>query len=317
MWRLFITICLVTLLTACSVTIDPQTEEHETEEQPTVKEQPIVKEELPIKEEVTMMTDIAPPLDEEKSRTERLKDMISDVFHLDWSSRKDEEAQDILYLALGDSLTRGVGDETQNYGYTIRLQQEMEKWPMIKTVELDNRGKNGRRSDQLLALLKKGHYDEELKKANLITMTLGGNDVMKIVKKHLFSMEKSMFDKELPRFIKRYDEILQEIRLRNPDAPIVMIGFYNPFSIVIDEITPFEPIISEWNAEIETLSRSDVNACFVPVEDLFVSNEDMVYHVDFFHPNSAGYERMTSRIMETMESCNIDAMSNGLIGFRE
>ena len=311
MWRLGITIFLVTLLAACSVTIDPQTEENESEEQTTVKEQPTIK------EEATMMTDIAPMLDEEKSTTARLKEMISDVFHIDWSTRKEEDAQDVYYLALGDSLTRGVGDEMQKYGYTIRLQKEMEKWPMIQAVELDNRGKNGRRSDQLLALLQKGHYDEELEKAQLITMTLGGNDVMKIVKNHLFSMEKSMFDKELPRFMARYDEILQEIRLRNPDAPIVMIGFYNPFSIVIDEITPFEPIISEWNAEIETLSKTDGNACFVPVEDLFVSNEDMVYHVDFFHPNSAGYDRMASRVIETMESCNIEAMSNGLIGFGE
>lgn len=311
MWRLFITIFLVTLLTACSVTIDPQTEENESEEQLTVKEQPTIK------EEATMITDIAPMLDEEKSRTERLKEIISEVFNLDWSTRKAEEAQDVFYLALGDSLTRGVGDETQKYGYTIRLQQQMEKWPMIKAVELDNRGKNGRRSDQLLALLKKGHYDEELKKANLITMTLGGNDVMKIVKNHLFSLEKSMFDKELPRFRERYDEILKEIRQQNPDAPIVMIGFYNPFSIVIDEMTPFEPIISEWNAEIESLSKTDGNACFVPVEDLFVSNEDMVYHVDFFHPNSAGYDRMASRAIETLESCNIEAMSNGLIGFGE
>ena len=209
MWRLFITICLVTLLTACSVTIDPQTEEQELEEQPTVKEQ------QPIKEEVTMMTDIAPQLDEEKSRTERLKEMISDVFHLDWSGRKDEEAQDILYLALGDSLTRGVGDETQNYGYTIRLQQELEKWPMIKTVELDNRGKNGRRSDQLLALLEKGHYDEELKKANLITMTLGGNDVMKIVKDICFRWKSRCL-------IKSYRDLLN-----------AMMKYYKKFVCVI------------------------------------------------------------------------------------
>ena len=310
MWRILITICLVTLLSACSVTIDPKTEETEKSETAPV-------EQSASKEEPSMITDIAPTLEEEKSRSERLKEIISDVFQLEFSTRKDEDAQDVFYLALGDSLTRGVGDETQNYGYTIRLQKQMENWPMINSVELDNRGKNGRRSDQLLALLKKGHYDEELEKADLITMTLGGNDVMKIVKKNLFSMEKSMFDKELPLFVERYREILNEIRLRNPDAPIVLVGFYNPFSIVVDEITPFEPIISEWNNEIEALSETDQNACFVSVEDLFVSNEDMVYHVDFFHPNSTGYDRMASRIIETMQACDIESMSNGLIGFGE
>lgn len=188
---------------------------------------------------------------------------------------------------------------------------------MVEEVELDNRGKNGRRSDQLLSLLKRGHYDEELEKANIVTITLGGNDVMKIVKKNLFSMKKSMFDKELPKFAKRYEQVIAEIRRVNPEVPIILVGFYNPFSIVVDEITPFDPIISEWNDEIEKLAATDENACFVSVEDLFVSNEDMVYHVDFFHPNSTGYDRMTKRIIESMQQCDIEQMSDGLLGFEE
>lgn len=303
MWRIILAIFSVTILTACSVSIDPQVEEDgQQQSDSTAQENP----EVAITES-----------DEEQSKSARVKEIISDVFHINWLDGKGENAQDLYYLALGDSLTRGVGDETKNYGYTIRLQEQLEKWPMIKSVELDNRGKNGRRSDQLLNLLQKGHYDKELENADFITMTLGGNDVMKIVKKHLFSMEKSMFDKELPKFIERYEQIIAEIRLRNAEAPIILIGFYNPFSIVVDEITPFEPIISEWNAAIEQLSEQDLNACYVPVEDLFVSNEDMVYHVDFFHPNSVGYERMTKRIIETMQQCNIEQMSGGLIGFGE
>ncbi len=303
-WRYLLSIILVITLAGCSVTIDPQKDE---------------KQENNASEENKAQPEVYPETENksEEKVSEGFLDVLSDVFNLNWSSRKDTNAQDIYYLALGDSLTRGVGDELKSYGYTIRLQEQLEKWPMIKTVELDNRGKNGRRSDQLLALLQKGHYDEELEEANLITMTLGGNDVMKIVKKNLFSLDKKLFDKELPKFITRYDEILKEIRLRNPDVPIIVIGFYNPFSIIVDEVTPFEPIISEWNAEIEKLAATEGNACFVPVEDLFTSNEDMVYHVDFFHPNSTGYERMTKRIIETMQSCNIEQMSDGLIGIEE
>lgn len=303
MWRIILAIFSVIILTACSVSIDPQVKEDGQQQSDST---------APENSEGALTES-----DEEQSKSKRVKEIISDVFHINWLDGKDQNAQDLYYLALGDSLTRGVGDETKDYGYTIRLQEQLEKWPMIKTVELDNRGKNGRRSDQLLHLLQKGHYDKELEKADFITMTLGGNDVMKIVKKHLFSMDKSMFDQELPKFIERYEQIIAEIRLRNAEAPIILIGFYNPFSIVVDEITPFEPIISEWNAAIEQLSVQDVNACFVPVEDLFVSNEDMVYHVDFFHPNSAGYERMTNRVIETLQACNIEEMSDGLIGFGE
>ncbi|MFY0742849.1 GDSL-type esterase/lipase family protein [Solibacillus silvestris] len=303
MWRLLLTSLAVIFLSACSVTIDPQIEEAQQFDKSSDEPNDLSISEKETENEETINTSFF--------------DIINDVFQLDWSDRKEENAQPVFYLALGDSLTRGVGDETQDYGYTIRLQQELEKWPMVEEVELDNRGKNGRRSDQLLSLLKRGHYDEELEKANIVTITLGGNDVMKIVKKNLFSMKKSMFDKELPKFAKRYEQVIAEIRRVNPEVPIILVGFYNPFSIVVDEITPFDPIISEWNDEIEKLAATDENACFVSVEDLFVSNEDMVYHVDFFHPNSTGYDRMTKRIIESMQQCDIEQMSDGLLGFEE
>ena len=305
MWRFLYTTIFVMLLAGCSVTIDPQIEQDEA----TSSEGKYQGEQIQSQQDQQVVN--------ENANSEGFLDLLSDVFNIEWNSGKDTNARDIYYIALGDSLTRVVGDEQKGYGYTIRLQQQLEQWPMIKSVELDNRGKNGRRSDQLLNLLQKGHYDEELEKADLITITLGGNDAMKIVKKHLFSLNKQLFDNELPKFSERYEEIFHEIRMRNADVPIVVIGFYNPFSIIVDEATPFEPIISEWNAEIKKLANEDVNACFVTIDDLFTSNEDMVYHVDFCHPNATGYDRMTKRIVERMQSCNIEQMSDGLIGIEE
>ncbi|WP_336046634.1 GDSL-type esterase/lipase family protein [Solibacillus ferritrahens] len=300
MWRLLLTSLAVIFLSACSITVDPSLVEEQLNDNSSTENN-----EQSISE------------DESEQKTTGFFEIINDVFQLDWSNRKEDNAQPIQYLALGDSLTRGVGDETLDYGYTVRLQDELEKWPMIESVELDNRGKNGRRSNQLLDLLQRGHYDEELAEADLISISIGGNDVMKIVKNNLFTMTKSMFDKELPRFNERYEQVIAEIREINTDAPIILVGFYNPFSIVVDEITPFDPIINEWNSSIEELAVKDGKACFVSVEDLFVSNEDMVYHVDFFHPNSTGYDRMAKRIIETMQACNIEEMSDGLIGFGE
>lgn len=307
MWRFVFIIIFVLSLAGCSVTIDSKNSESTSDELSQEQQQ----------DETNVTDSVSEQNSEQDQDSNGFIDLLENVFNIDWSTRVDIEAKDVKYLALGDSLTRGVGDETQDFGYTIRLQKELEKWPAVKQVELDNRGKNGRRSDQLLALLQKGHYDEEIADADLITLTLGGNDVMKVVKKHLFSMQKSMFDKALPKFMVNYEEIMEEIRMRNPEVPIILVGFYNPFSIIVDETTPFDPIINEWNIEIEKMAQQDENACFVSIEDLFISNEDMVYHVDFFHPNSAGYERMTRRIIETMQQCNIKEMSDGLFGFEE
>lgn len=274
-WKLTV-ICIFLLLSSCSyIKVDDSNEEQTI---PNVKENQTVDQ------------------------------VITDLKIFDWSERKILQAETIYYLALGDSLTRGIGDETNQYGFTSILAKEMQKSPNVLSVELDNRGKNGRRSDQMLKLVKSGHYDEELKKASFITITLGGNDVMKIVKKDLFNLKVSMFTKELPLFVERYNEIIRLIREKT-DVPIVLVGFYNPLSIITNQATPFESIIKEWNGEIEKISKSEQNICFVPIEDLFSSNVDMVYHTDFFHPNANGYNVMAERMMETFPLCNIEQIN--------
>ena len=274
-WKLNI-VCAVFLLSGCSFIkvdkVSEQQSEHITKEQNTIEQ------------------------------------TIEDLNIFDWSERKLLEAENVYYLALGDSLTRGIGDETNRYGFTGLLATEIEKSPNVLSVELDNRGKNGRRSDQLLKLLETGYYEEELKKASFITISIGGNDVMKIVKKDLFNLKVSMFTKELPLFVERYNEIIRLIREKT-DVPIVLVGFYNPLSIITNQATPFESIIKEWNGEIEKISKSEQNICFVPIEDLFSSNVDMVYHTDFFHPNANGYNVMAERMMETFPLCNIEQIN--------
>ena len=274
-WKLTV-ICIFLLLSSCSyIKVDDSNEEQTI---PNVKENQTVDQ------------------------------VITDLKIFDWSERKILQAETIYYLALGDSLTRGIGDETNQYGFTSILAKEMQKSPNVLSVELDNRGKNGRRSYQMIKLVKSGHYDEELKKASFITITLGGNDVMKIVKKDLFNLKVSMFTKELPLFVERYNEIIRLIREKT-DVPIVLVGFYNPLSIITNQATPFESIIKEWNGEIEKISKSEQNICFVPIEDLFSSNVDMVYHTDFFHPNANGYNVMAERMMETFPLCNIEQIN--------
>ncbi|WP_042475507.1 GDSL-type esterase/lipase family protein [Bacillus ndiopicus] len=302
--RLFFSVlCCFILLAGCSVTVD------ESEIEPEEYERSLGTESVPMPIEDALYV--------EQTKKESIVEKLGEMFQLDWLNRKEIDAQDIQYIAFGDSLTEGVGDEYKRQGFTERLTEKLEKWPAIATVNLDNRGKKGRRSERLLELLEKGHYDKELADANLVTITMGGNDVMKIVKSDIFSLKKEMFDAERENFKNNYEQIIEKIRAQNAEVPLILIGFYNPFSIVVDETTPFEKIIEEWNNEILQLAVQDGNACFIPVDDLFHTNEDLVYHTDFFHPNAKGYERMTDRIVSAMTACGIEEMSDGLIGFEE
>ncbi|WP_269050736.1 GDSL-type esterase/lipase family protein [Sporosarcina sp. G11-34] len=214
-------------------------------------------------------------------------------------------------VGLGDSLTQGVGDELKWEGYFGRLTNEMNEWKGVKDVKADNLAKRGRRSDQLIKQLEDAEIQAVVKSADVILITIGGNDIMRIVKKNLFDLRVGLFYDELKKFENRLDELYGVIRDLNGDAIIGLSGLYNPFTIVTDEANDFENIIEDWNEAIEVRTVLDQKSCFVPVTDLFNSNAMMVYHTDFFHPNAKGYDSMTKRFQEKFAQCDLKTKSDG------
>ena len=223
--------------------------------------------------------------------------------------------EDITLVGIGDSLTQGVGDERKLEGYLGRLSLKMKNFTGVREVEVLNKAKRGKRSNQLLSQLKSGELDDDMQNADFIVMTIGGNDIMRIVKQNLFRLRVDAFELELVQFTDRYNSILKEIRKLNPKSPIILLGLYNPVTILTDEENEFDEILMNWNQALTKFADNDSNACFVQVDDLFNSNMNMVYHTDFFHPNSKGYEQMTERIIESIETCGLNHLSNGELDF--
>lgn len=216
--------------------------------------------------------------------------------------------KELVVIGLGDSLTEGVGDERKRSGYFGRVSTAFADLKGVKNVHTENLAKRGRRSDQLIEQFSKKDIQREVEKADVILLTIGGNDVMKVVRANLFNLQLEPFYEELERFSKRLDEVFSLIRLYNDNAVIVIGGLYNPFTLVTDQAHEFETIVNDWNESIESKTKIDSKSCFVPVKDLFVTNENMVYHTDFFHPNAVGYEAMAKRYLETINNCNLEEL---------
>lgn len=222
------------------------------------------------------------------------------------------EKTDVDVVAMGDSLTEGIGDEQEQNGYAGRFANSIkEQMNGIKEVQLLETAKKGRRSDELITQIKSGDIDNELKTAEIITLTIGGNDLMKVFRANITSLEKSAFDEERPLFAKRYKEIFKLIREKNKKAPIVALGVYNPLTVYTDDPSQFEAILTEWNGDMKKVVDADKHAVFIPVVDLFNSNDEDVYSEDYFHPNAKGYTNMTNRIYETLEKSDVLKLSDG------
>jgi lysophospholipase L1-like esterase len=205
--------------------------------------------------------------------------------------------KDVRLLALGDSLTEGVGDRQGQGGYVGRLQQQLEQHKGVRTVSVTNLGKRGLQLKQLDAVV--DQYATQIERADLILITIGGNDMMKVVRSHFFDLSYELFAKEQKRFAARLDHLLASIRAANPDAAVVLVGLYNPFANSLPNIPEIDEVIELWNnGSKQVLKRYD-RTIFVNVKDLFDNRDDVLYS-DEFHPNEIGYEQMARRVYDEL-----------------
>lgn len=207
----------------------------------------------------------------------------------------------LTVISAGDSLTEGVGDSTKNGGYLPYLRELLEEEKGIKEVDFYNFGVKGNRTTHLLKRLQSEEMKEVLPNADLLILTIGGNDIMKIVKDNISNLQLSVFDKEREGYINNLYQIMNTVIRINPDVSIVLVGVYNPFSQWFSDVKELDQIVSDWNVASQRVVANYPNAYFVPIEDLFLNpTEDLLYK-DNFHPNDRGYELIAERLNETLE----------------
>lgn len=212
---------------------------------------------------------------------------------------EENEAADIHIVGIGDSLTQGVGDMNKE-GYIGIIKEKIANESNL-TVALHNYAKRGQRSDQLLKRLNKKEFNEDLRKADFIFLSIGGNDIMRVFKNNFFNLNVALFEKESVDFQNNLGEILTHIRGENPTAPIYMIGIFNPYLNYFSDIVEIGEVVRIWNESSRKVTVSFPDVHFVPIESIFEEGEETLLHDDFFHPNRYGYELIANKLIAQMK----------------
>ncbi|WP_074450940.1 SGNH/GDSL hydrolase family protein [Streptococcus equinus] len=239
-----------------------------------------------------------------------------------------QEAKHFNYVAVGDSLTEGVGDTTNQGGFVPLLSQAMTNTYNYQ-VTYSNYGISGNTSQQILSrMTKQEAIQKSLAKADMMTLTVGGNDVMAVIRKHLTQLSVSTFKKPATAYQKRLRQIIELARSENEDLPIYVLGIYNPFYLNFPEMTEMQEIIDNWNESTESVTDEYDNVYFVPINDQLYKGidgeegivstsgdqttviNDALFSGDHFHPNNIGYQIMSDvtmeKINETKQEWNKD-----------
>ncbi len=202
-------------------------------------------------------------------------------------------AQTIAPIILGDSLARGAGDST-GLGIGGRLDGELKR-RSVPARETVNIAVNGARTPDLLRQLESANVRRLLGEANVIILSIGGNDLWGGNNWR----EATPPDPEaaMDQVIEQIEQIVKIVRAQNPTARVFLIGLYNPF-----RTTPVGPkltsLVTRWNARVSERFSGDPNFTVVQTADIF-SHHDRL-SVDRFHPGGEGYALIARRIADAI-----------------
>lgn len=112
--------------------------------------------------------------------------------------------QELSIVSVGDSLTQGVGDSTGKGGYVPYLQDLLEETKGVNKADFVNYGVRGNRSDQLLKRIKTEEVSKSIQKADGVIITIGGNDIMKVVRNNFTNLQVDSFNEQLGEYEKIY-----------------------------------------------------------------------------------------------------------------
>ena len=174
-------------------------------------------------------------------------------------------------VAIGDSLTYGVGDQANDGGYVgqikARLQQHLPKTKVITS----NYGVSGDRSDQILKRLQnQSQMQVDLRKADVIVMTVGGNDLLQTLEKELLTNSPKNLQQALERAGDTYQQklttLLQAVRQENSHAPLFLFSIYDPVYVYFPEVHAITDGVTKWNQISETTMQKFGPSYFVNID---------------------------------------------------
>jgi lysophospholipase L1-like esterase len=217
-----------------------------------------------------------------------------------------KKSNSLSLLILGDSIANGTGDE-KGKGFSFYLPDYL-KNQTPKEVVANTIGIDGLHTNGLLELVRGEKLKPALAAADLLLISIGGNDLRQI--RRLRGMERDDgFQKTFDSYVTGLTSILRTIRRTNGDALIIFIGLYYPSvqDISSDDIR----LLLAWNEGAQKIIEQEGRAIFIPTYDLFKLNVSKYVAFDALHPNATGYQAIANRISKNIEGYLNGALQTG------
>lgn len=208
-----------------------------------------------------------------------------------------------VYIALGDSLAAGQTPESEiDTGYADLIAQELGRNQPVALFSKDLAFPGFTTAD-VLERVKEEEAQELLASANIITLSAGANDLLRLVQANpvdgSLQFQRIQSDFALNGARENVNAILNELTIAAPDADIYVMGYY--FAYPHARESQKEGIAERLQIlnEILKIEAEGAGAIFVSVEEAFGENAtSKVPNPGDVHPNFEGYQAMANQFLE-------------------
>ncbi|MFC7394415.1 GDSL-type esterase/lipase family protein [Scopulibacillus cellulosilyticus] len=208
------------------------------------------------------------------------------------------------YVALGDSLTVGVGAGIFNPGF-VNEYRLMAEQSLQRPISFNIFAKTGTTSQQILDSLSLPEITSHICHSEIITLTAGGNDLIKSGKNFLMNKNEEVLEESLSNATANISKIIDTIHQIHADKnqPFILrlFNIYNPFP----KIKFIDPWLQQFNAHLASFSKQP----HIEVADIYTAfsgKQNFLLSLDHIHPNIRGYHVMA----QTVNNLGYDGLIN-------
>lgn len=203
----------------------------------------------------------------------------------------------LLYVALGDSLSTGVGASMFSPGFVQRYRRISER-ELQRQIQLSVFARSGNDTSDLVQLLKEASVRSAIKSAQIITITAGGNDLIHAYEKYKSNQNEEMMIDVFKKYKKNISKIICSVHGLMGDVHhqyiIRISNLYNPL--------PDDKLANKWVKRFNQYLNTFHNECNIQIVDLFTlfkENREELLTYDHIHPNDRGHQRIAETFYQS------------------
>lgn len=211
-------------------------------------------------------------------------------------------AKSPLYVVIGDSIAAGTGlinPSAKSYGAIVANSNG---------YRYINHAVPGYTSASLLNLLSDSTVSGDIKAADIISISIGGNDFFfgirpAMIVNGFLGDDYSGFDSIIAKTSANFAAIIKKIKNLNPDVTILVQTVYNPRYDFLQET--YQQAVDRINKVFrEYLAKNPGSFEIVDVAAAFAGHEEYIA-IDATHPNAAGHKAIARLLLAKLKALGL------------